>query len=310
MRAPRVILLLALLCASVGRVRAEGDGKIYGTVRGVDGQPIENAKLVLSDPTTGIRIEFSSDRQGKYYRRGLPPYVFQLVVTKEGFQEFRGENIKIPAGGEKSVDVTMVPRVVEPVETPAEAAYRTGYQAIQAGDLEAAKREMERVIADRPDDFRAHYLLGSVYLRQNLLDQAQLRFEQVILLKPDFADAYFDLGTVATRQQDMTKALENFRRAAELQPDEPEAHYNVGVILLNEGNPTEATVALRRALEIKPDHPNAHKSLGYALVQENQLAESIAHLEKYLELQPEASDRAEIEAILAEVKKSAGSTSP
>ncbi|HEX9638195.1 MAG TPA: tetratricopeptide repeat protein [Acidobacteriota bacterium] len=282
---------------------AQSDGRLMGTVTSSDGQPIEDATLVLSDEETGRKIEFSTDRKGKYYRRGIPPAAYELRVSKEGFQEFLGENIRVPAGGEKTLDVTLAPLVTEPVEPIQDASYREGYEALKSGDLETAKTKMEAVLAEAPDDFRPHYVLGHIHLRQGNLDQAKTHLEQARLLKPDASEVYFDLGTVAAREKDWPKAQEYFGRVTELTPQDAEAFYSLGVSYLNENKPAEAAQALGRAVEIKPDHANAHKSMGYALLQEGRYADSVTALERYLELEPQAADRAEIEAILTEIRK-------
>jgi len=294
------IVIAVLLSVPAG---AQTDGKLMGTVTAPDGEPVQDAVLVLIDPEVGRQIEFKSDKKGKYYRRGIPPAVYELRVTKEGYQEFRGDNIKVPAGGEKTVDVTMAPLVQEAPEPIQDTAYREGYEALKSGDLEAAKAKMEEVLKESPDDFRANYILGHIHMRQGDMDTARASLERAQQLKPDAGEVYFDLGTIAAKQKDWARAQENFQRTAELEPGDAEAHYSLGVSYLNENKPSEAMAALQRAIELKPDHANAHKSLGYAFLQESRYQDSVRELERYLELEPQAEDRAEIESILGEVKK-------
>jgi Flp pilus assembly protein TadD len=295
------IVIAVLLSVPAG---AQTDGKLMGTVTAPDGEPVKDAVLVLIDPDVGRQIEFKSDKKGKYYRRGIPPAVYELRVTKEGYQEFRGDNIKIPAGGEKTVDVTMAPLVQEAPEPIQDIAYREGFEALKAGNLEEAQAKMEHVIHEDPSNWRAHYILGTIHRRKGNLELARVMLDRARDIGPDKPEmVYFELGTTAAAAKDYVSALVAFRRVVELTPDDSEAYYNIGVILLNMGQSAEAAGSLQSAIELKPDHANAHKSLGYAFLQESRYQDSVRELERYLELEPQAADRAEIESILGELKK-------
>jgi GT2 family glycosyltransferase/tetratricopeptide (TPR) repeat protein/2-polyprenyl-3-methyl-5-hydroxy-6-metoxy-1,4-benzoquinol methylase len=125
--------------------------------------------------------------------------------------------------------------------------------ALAMGDIVEARRELERALAQCPDDPEA------------LRSQCQLLFEH---------------GAPA-------EAEEALRRLIARVPDDASAHHNLGTVLLRARRHQEATAAYREALRHRPNHPATHLHLGYALKGQGRVAEASEVLEQALRLAPD-----------------------
>lgn len=76
----------------------------------------------------------------------------------------------------------------------AEAAFNRGLQAMRAGDLRGARRELERAVEDSPWFPRAHHYLGQVYAQTDRLPAAIESFQKAIAMAPSDYEPHMSLG--------------------------------------------------------------------------------------------------------------------
>jgi tetratricopeptide (TPR) repeat protein len=79
----------------------------------------------------------------------------------------------------------------------------------QAGDLAAAMRAYERVLAAAPDDFDALHMLGVVHYQRHAFDRAEALLRTAIAQRPDVVAAHQNLALLleARRLEDAEDAL-------------------------------------------------------------------------------------------------------
>jgi Flp pilus assembly protein TadD len=148
--------------------------------------------------------------------------------------------------------------------------HQSAQLAAEDGDTAAALATYESITAIDAQDADAWVSLGDLYARAGKLDQSKAAFEQVVTLDPQRA---------------------------------PQLFYNIGALAMNKPDRSPADVqkaiaAFRRAVELKPDYVQAHKQLGFALLGTGDRAGARAELEQYVRLAPNASDAAQIQAML------------
>jgi rhomboid protease GluP len=97
-------------------------------------------------------------------------------------------------------------------------------------DFENAAAELHRVIALNPQDERAYYSLGLIYLEQKLPSKAEDIFAQLLKIDPHSADGHGGLADALANQHRDREALEEYKRAAAVDPSYPGVYYNLGVI--------------------------------------------------------------------------------
>ena len=76
----------------------------------------------------------------------------------------------------------------------AEAIYAEGMQALQRGELSAARAAFEKVLRLAPRSAEAHNSLGWVLLAEGKIDPAIRELQAAVKIKPDFPQARINLA--------------------------------------------------------------------------------------------------------------------
>ncbi len=114
----------------------------------------------------------------------------------------------------------------------ADALYRFGLLAHQAGQNDAAVSLLSQAIRVRGSAPEFHNDLGEAYRVLGRYADAALAYRQAVRLDPSFAAAHSNLGTVHQDQGRFDEALACYERAIACRPDYAVAHYNRGFMLL------------------------------------------------------------------------------
>ncbi|HEY9787152.1 MAG TPA: tetratricopeptide repeat protein [Candidatus Obscuribacterales bacterium] len=112
-----------------------------------------------------------------------------------------------------------------PMDLECSKSYKEdGMKALMKGDLVAACENFKKAILLEPNNARAHYGLGSTYLKQGLLDQAVVELELARWIDPDDAQVHLALGQAYEAKGLDQLAYKHFNEARLLQPDNPVPH--------------------------------------------------------------------------------------
>ena len=145
------------------------------------------------------------------------------------------------------------------------------------GDVDGARRTLQRLLADAPDHFEARRLLGEIELSLGRFQEALPHLEAAAvrrsydttthnalartlraLGRTDEAQPHFDY--VSEAEEPLSRMERQLRVVVE-RPADPELRYEIGVILLNYGSPDDGAKWLRTVLQLEPDHVGAHQAL-------------------------------------------------
>lgn len=100
-----VLLVLLALCALP--THAQYSASLQGTVADPQGAMIPGAHLILKDLETGQTWSATSDATGTFTFNALPPAVFELTVTRDGFATKAVEDVHILAEQANSLNVQL-----------------------------------------------------------------------------------------------------------------------------------------------------------------------------------------------------------
>jgi cyclopropane fatty-acyl-phospholipid synthase-like methyltransferase len=138
-------------------------------------------------------------------------------------------------------------------------------------DLEALRKDRERLIASQPDHSEAHHDLGIIYSRRGDIDKALLHFEQAVRLAPEnvaflknLADFQFGI------RKQLPEAISLYRRLLARTPQDIETMLILGNALAGYGDVAAALAQYERVLDLDPVNTNALKNIS-CLLQEKRV---------------------------------------
>ncbi|MCU1294602.1 MAG: hypothetical protein JWP08_3452, partial [Bryobacterales bacterium] len=136
-----------------------GRGGISGTVRGVvkddTGGAIPGATITLTD-TAGKVIKSSTEADGTYTVRGIPPGTYSLVATYAGLQQQKPLALDVKAGQALTGDVVMTVQTQKQEVTVTETGdNQVSTEASNNASALVLKQEDLDALPDDPDDLSA-----------------------------------------------------------------------------------------------------------------------------------------------------------
>ncbi len=159
----------------------------------------------------------------------------------------------------------------------------------RAGNLVAARRLYEEVLATDPAQDLALFRLGLLDLQEGRRAAAAARLAEAAVRVPDNPRYQFGLAQALQSLERWTDAAQALRRAAELEPDSFDAHFALGVVLQRRGELAAAQAAYRVALSRKPDDPSTLGNLGTVLREMGELDAAIRLFETAAQIEPHAA---------------------
>ena len=100
------------------------------------------------------------------------------------------------------------------------------------GEREAARTELERVMAAAPDHPLAGLLLGALDEEAGAPELAALRYEAVLAAAPDHPGAHYRLANLLLGRGDPQSAAEHYAASLREEPDNPSARLRLAVALV------------------------------------------------------------------------------
>jgi cytochrome c-type biogenesis protein CcmH/NrfG len=113
--------------------------------------------------------------------------------------------------------------------------------------------EMEKKVADSPEDVDAWIALGNAYFDLKQPEKAIHAYETALKYRPDNADVLTDLGIMYRQIDKPEKAIAAFDKAQEVDPAHEQSLYNKGIVQMHDLNdPKGAAATWSKLLEVNP----------------------------------------------------------
>lgn len=301
MRRSRALFLsaVALACLFLPALVAGQEAIIKGKVADGAGNPLKDARITLTELSSGNRYSFRSGKEGKIFKVGIPPGDYKLTVELDGFTPY--EQPFTVSFGEQHILNVSLEKI--PPKLDEDKDFQAGVVHFRAGRYADAVGSFEKVAARFPDSAEAHYNLGLSALRDGRKDMGLASLETAVRLSPDMLEAQFVLGEEYFARGDKEKAQAAFDRAIALQPSNPKAHYNLGIIYYKSGALDAALASFQKALDLDPGFSSAWYQTGLAHVGKGEFPAAVACFGKFLEIEPDAPEAGRVKAMIEELKK-------
>ena len=314
-RAARAALVLTLIFA--GSLHAAGEGRIIGTIVDEAGAPVQDAKVLLTRPGTGYKLEKTSDKKGQVMLLILDAtQEYQIHVEKEGFSTYEGP-VKPKLEDTLRLTFTLA-KAAPPQAAPKELsgkdkailAYNEGVTALRNGDLAGAVPKFEQAASLNPELPEAHAVLAEVLLELKRYGDAVAAADRYLALKPGDERGLrvrYDALKAAGDTAKAKEALDALVKADAKDPETAVRLFNEGAERTRAGQYDEAAVFFERAVQIAPDDPKfakAHYVLGISYAKDDaKKAQAKEHLQKFLQMTPDDPDAATAKLMLEYLNK-------
>lgn len=148
-------------------------------------------------------------------------------------------------------------------DMPLAQAVAMAFRLYQDGRAADSRAVCRAILAVRPDQVEASFLLGVTEFALGFRAASRSRLAVTIALKPDLADAYSNLGLLGGPEE----ALPLLTRALRLSGGQASAQTfaQLGAALRETGRAGAAVAAHRRALALQPESADIHREMGHAL---------------------------------------------
>jgi predicted O-linked N-acetylglucosamine transferase (SPINDLY family) len=177
-----------------------------------------------------------------------------------------------------------------------------GLVALQSGRLEQAVPWIQRAIAVRPDNPVYHCNLGEVFRAAGQTQEARRCYQQALAVQPKFVPAHYNLGLSHAEAEPAT-AEQYFARTAALDPTHVHALNDLGSVLRRLGQTDRALEAYRQALAVQPEFVDALSNLSVTLSELGRSEEALKYAERAVAVRPEL---AETQHVLGLARRAAG----
>jgi tetratricopeptide (TPR) repeat protein len=298
---------------------AQSTGMVRGIVKDMQGQPVENAKVIIEADGSNRKFETKSNKKGEFIQIGLPSGRYKVSAEKDKVMSNEaGVSVSVSRPAEANLILGAAAAVAANKEAAAKGAelkkaFDEGVVASKAGNYDEAIAKFKAAADLNPNCYDCYYNMAYSASQKKDYDTAEASYKKAIEIKADYAEAYSGLANVYNATRKFDEAAKASAKATELMSaaggaaagggGNADALFNQGVILWNGGKVAEAKKQFEAAIAANPAHAEAHYQLGMALVNEGNLPGAGAEFEEYLKLAPTGPNAATAKGILATIKK-------
>lgn len=296
--------IVLVACAAMS-VWAQVQGRVDGRVFDAAGNPLEKVAVsIVSQRTSSVRFELSSDKNGKFFQIGITPGDYLVTFKKEGFAPASKEiHVSIDETTRFEIQLKPVDVAVEKTLSEADRIFLNGNKLYASQKFPEAAAEYQKALGLDPENWRYHLNLGLAFKKMNKPEEALTAFKKAAELSPESSSANKEAGEALAKAGRWDEARSFYEKAVGLNPDDPDVHYNLGLCLGRQGDPEAALAQFRKTTELKPDYAEAYYEIGTLLIGQNKVQEAVANLEKFLELAPGHEKAVIAKQILQALKK-------
>ncbi|WP_373531702.1 tetratricopeptide repeat protein [Vampirovibrio sp.] len=185
-----------------------------------------------------------------------------------------------------------------------QALYSIGLLQDKMGQIDAGVASLKKALVLEPENSFINYDLGVLYAKKGDYPNSALYSKKALEgVGSDFAEAYNNYGYALAQMGQYAEALVAVDESLKLKPDSAATLDSKGFALYGLARYQEALAAYNEALKLDPTIGEVYLHLAQTQEKLKNYEQAIKAYETYLQLSPEATDKAQVQAKILEVKK-------
>ncbi len=304
MKKVALFLILAFLICGLADAQAwKGKGRIKGTVKDQDGNPVEGARVKFYLEKAQGGTNGTTNAKGEWSMNWIRNGSWDVDFEKIGYEPKR---ISVQISEFKrnpDVDIVIVKVEGIVISEDLEAKLTEGNQLFEQGRYEEARALYEAMLVDFPDAYIVHMNVGNCYFEQERYEDAAAAYAKVLEFDADSINAKLSIGNSYANAGDADKALEWYNQIPFEEIEDPVVLFNIGANYYNLAKFQDALRFYQRSVEVKEDYLDGLYQLGLTHLNLQQNAEAIQAFEKYLAFDSETERATQVQSFIEYLKK-------
>jgi tetratricopeptide (TPR) repeat protein len=309
LRLRRVVFKTCLLIVIAAPTASSGLSQqlpvsIQGHIHTGDGSPLPNditVRLETAEEASMAQQFVGID--GKFEFRNLKEGLYRLRVTAKGYKTaLQDVDTHWCWYGSCYENIYLVPEDTKETPGPpsrtvastdlaapkkARKAYEKGRAALQKGNSEEARQQLEKAVAEYPCFARALTSLGVARSFQRQFEPAESSLKKALECDSGYLEAYLQLAILLNVERKYAKNIANLRTALGHFPGEWQLYEQLGAAEGGAGRYSEAEQAFAKAESLNPTlPPEFHLKVAERYVSWKQYDKARAEMQAYLAAEP------------------------
>jgi tetratricopeptide (TPR) repeat protein len=305
---PAVIacLLILVVCAP-----ALAQGRVGGTIKDENGQPIKGATVTAENPESSPSTYTAvSDDKGRFSMIIRKAGMWAFTATANGFAPARGQAQIQTLGVNRALEFTLTKGSAGPTGALAgvntkelQGELQAAEVLFNAGQYDEAIAAYQAIMAKTPALTIINLQVGHAYRRKKEYDKALAAYQEVLKTDPTNEKAKIEIGMTNLEKGDLEAADTTLTAAAEGAGASREVFYNLGEVKFAKGQTEEASRWYQKASETDPNWGKPLFKLALVAINKGDKATALTHLEKVIAVDPSSSEAAQAKGVIEQLKK-------
>ena len=296
------LVALGLLFVAQTAMAQMGTGRVSGTVKDQEGNPIEGATVTANAGDSGRLLEATADARGRWAILGFRSRAYDFSVQAPGFMPY---NYQVPmkqAGKNPDMDLVLERAQMGRSAGTGGGLIAEAQELHQAGRYDEALAMYDEVLSTDPTVYQINLNRAAVLRELGRPDEARAAYQIVLDQDAQNAAALVSLGEMEMADDDMNGALEYWEAAVDSTADEV-IPYNVAQISFQNGETDKAIEYYLIAADRRADWAEPFVQMGIVYLNKGDFPAAAEQFEMAIEIEPDSAAAAQAQAMLDALPK-------
>lgn len=275
-------------------------GSIAGKVIGEDGQPLQNALVLIERQDVRGNYKVKTKKKGDFFHAGLPIGQYKVSVEVDGRIAESVGGVRVGMGDPTNVDFNLAEikkkqQAASSGAAPSQEQLRTMSEAERKAYEESLKKRQQQISKNK--ELNEAFNAGMLAKEMKDLPAAVEKFKAASAIDAEqhvvwaqLADVQLSLAQTKAgdeRNQILAETVASYDKAIALQPTNGAYMHNKGLALVRMGKLEEGKAALTKAAELDPVNAGKYYfNLGIVMENSQNMDGAIEAYRKTTELDP------------------------